>query len=181
MRLYFQIFSSFFRIGAFTIGGGYAMIPLIQDEVVERKRWLGEEEFIDMLALAQSVPGILAINTSVFVGYRLRGIRGSIVAALGCALPSFLMILLIALCFMQISDNPVVESIFKGIRPAVVALIVAPLWKMSRSAGVGWSTAWIPVVAALLIWKMGVSPIVVVLLAIVGGVMCYVIRRRSSS
>ena len=96
MNIYFAAFLSFFKIGTFTIGGGYAMIPLIEKEVVEVKRWLTKEDFLDIIALSQSLPGILAINVAIFVGYRLKGTRGSLVTALGTALPSFLIILLIA-------------------------------------------------------------------------------------
>lgn len=174
-NLYWQLFSSFFRIGSFTLGGGYAMIPLIQHEVVEKRKWIEEEEFIDMVAMAQSAPGVIAINTSIFVGYKLKGVKGSITCALGSALPSFLIILTIAICFTSFADNPVVERIFKGIRPAVVALIVAPLWRMSKAAKLTWKTAFIPIVAALLIWQLNVSPILIVMVAIVVGIIvhCY--------
>ncbi len=174
-NLYWQLFSSFFRIGSFTLGGGYAMIPLIQHEVVEKRKWMEEEEFIDMVAMAQSAPGVIAINTSIFVGYKLKGVKGSITCALGSALPSFLIILTIAICFTSFADNPVVERIFKGIRPAVVALIVAPLWRMSKAAKLTWKTAFIPIVAALLIWQLNVSPILIVMVAIVVGIIvhCY--------
>ncbi len=165
------MFSTFFKIGSFTIGGGYAMIPLIQKEVVENKKWMDEREFIDMLALAQSAPGVIAINTAIFIGYKMKGVKGSLVTTLGSALPSFLMILLIAMVFTNFKDNPAVERVFKGIRPAVVALIAAPLWKMSKSARITWKTAFIPVGAALLIWGAGISPIYVVAIAIVGGLL----------
>ena len=120
-NIYTEAFSIFFKIGAFTIGGGYAMVPLIEDEIVTKRRWIAKEDFIDLLAIAQSAPGILAVNISIFIGYRLRGIRGSIVTALGTILPSFLIILAIALFFHNFKDNVYVERIFKGIRPAVVA------------------------------------------------------------
>lgn len=168
--MYWQLFWSFFKIGAFTFGGGYAMIPLIQREVVERKKWLGESEFMDMLAIAQSVPGPIALNTAVFVGNKKRGVRGSLFSSLGIILPSFIIILLIALVFTEFKNNPGVERVFKGIRPAVVALIAAPLWKMGKAAGVTWKTLWIPIVAALLIWLVGVSPIYIVIAAILGSI-----------
>lgn len=145
------------------------MIPLIQNEVVVRKKWLEEEEFLNMIAIAQSAPGVIAINTSIFVGYRLAGFRGALVASLGSALPSFLIILVIASCFTQFKDNPWVERAFMGIRPAVVALIVAPVWKLGKAANITWKTLWIPVVTALLIWKMGVSPVLCVAAAIAVG------------
>ena len=126
MNIYLEAFGIFFKIGAFTIGGGYAMVPLIENEIVTKRKWIAQEDFIDLLAISQSAPGILAVNISIFIGYKLRGIRGSIITALGTILPSFIIILAIALFFHSFKDNPIVERIFKGIRPAVVALIAAP-------------------------------------------------------
>ena len=180
-RIYWQMFITFVRIGAFTIGGGYAMIPLIQREVVQVRKWMSPKEFIDMLALAQSAPGVIAINTAIFIGYKLKGVRGSIVTALGCALPSFVIILIIAMVFTDFKDNPLVERIFKGIRPAVVALIVAPLYNMAKSAGVTWKTLFIPVIAALLIWGLNLSPVWVVIAAIVGGIIYGTIRAKKTN
>lgn len=170
MVFYWQLFWSFFKIGAFTFGGGYAMIPLIQAEVVGAKRWLAEDEFMDMLAIAQSVPGPIALNTAVFVGNKMRGWKGSIITSAGIILPSFIIILLIALVFTEFKNNASVERVFKGIRPAVVALIAAPLWKMGRAAGITWRNAWIPVASALVIWQLGLSPIYIVIAAIICGV-----------
>ncbi len=163
MNIYVEIFTSFAKIGAFTIGGGYAMIPLIQKEVVERRGWVKEEEFLDYLAISQSAPGILAINISIFIGEKLKGVKGSVVAALGSALPSFVMILLIALFFQGYRDNEVVNKIFMGIRPAVVALIAVPFLTLSKSAITNRYTAIIPVVTIVLIAFLGVSPIWLIL------------------
>ncbi|MCC8174801.1 MAG: chromate transporter [Odoribacter sp.] len=170
---YWQLFWSFFKIGAFTFGGGYAMIPLIQKEVVNRRKWVAEGEFIDMLAIAQAVPGPIALNTAVFVGNKMRGKRGSLITSLGIILPSFIIILLIAMVFTEFKNNPGVERVFKGIRPAVVALIAAPLWGMGKNAGVTWKTIWIPIVATLLIFPIGLSPIYIVIASIVGGILYY--------
>lgn len=169
MNIYWNSFRTFFRIGLFTIGGGYAMIPLIEADVVDKNKWVERDEFLDLMAISQSCPGIFAVNMSIFIGYKLKGVRGSIVCALGTILPSFLIILGIALCFQQFRDNATVQSIFKGIRPAVVALIAAPTFKMGKSAKIGWTNIWIPVSGALLIWLMGVSPIYIIILAGVGG------------
>lgn len=169
MNIYLEAFSIFFKIGAFTIGGGYAMVPLIENEVVTRRNWISREDFIDLLAVAQSSPGILAVNIAVFIGYRLRGIRGSVVTALGTILPSFLIILAIALFFHNFKENAIVERIFKGIRPAVAALIAAPTFTMARSAGINRRNIWIPVVSALLIWLLGFSPVWIIIAAGVGG------------
>ncbi|MBR5101990.1 MAG: chromate transporter, partial [Muribaculaceae bacterium] len=123
MRLYLQLFLTFVKIGAFTFGGGWAMISIIEREVVTRHKWIGKEEFVDLLAVAQSMPGILAVNISTVIGDRLRGVKGGATAALGTILPSFLIILLIAIFLTpeSIKNDPTLTSIFKGIRPAVVA------------------------------------------------------------
>ena len=169
MAKYCELFTTFFKVGTFTIGGGYAMIPLIQREVVERRRWLSDTEMLDVIALSQTMPGILAANIAALVGQRLRGTRGALVAVAGNILMPIVFILLIALFFRQFKDNPTVEAIFMGIRPAVVALIAAPVFTLARKAGVTLKTVWIPVVAAGLIWALGVSPVLVVLAAILLG------------
>ena len=130
--MYWTLFLTFIKIGAFTIGGGYAMLPLIQREVVDRG-WLSKEDFIDLFSVAQSLPGIFAVNISIFVGYKLKKITGGIICALGTILPSFLIILAIALFFTQIQDNIWIEKAFKGLRPAVVALIAVPCLTTARS------------------------------------------------
>lgn len=168
--IYWELFLTFVRVGSFTLGGGYAMIPLIQKEVVEKKKWMNETDFIDMLAMAQSAPGVIAINTSIFIGYKLKGLKGSIVASLGTILPSFTIILLIVMIFTNFRENTVVERIFKSIRPAVVALIVAPLYKMAISAGVTWKNIFIPIIAVVLIVWANVSPVWIVVAAILGGI-----------
>ena len=169
MNVYYTIFRTFFNIGLFTLGGGYAMIPLIEAEVVDRYKWVSKEEFLDLIAIAQSCPGVFAINISIFIGYKLRKTAGAVIAALGTALPSFLIILLIAMFFSRFKDNPVVAAIFRGIRPAVVALIAAPTFRLAMSAHLSWSNCWIPVIGALLIWLLGVSPIYIILAAGIGG------------
>ena len=167
--MYWTLFTSFFRIGLFTIGGGYAMIPLIEAKVVDEKGWVSREELLDLIAVAQSCPGIFAINIGIFIGYKLKGTKGALACTLGTALPSFLIILAIALCFQRFSENDYVERIFRGIRPAVVALIAAPVFKMARMAKISRTNVWIPIVATLLIWLMGVSPIYIILVAGIGG------------
>ncbi|MDL2251516.1 chromate transporter [Odoribacter sp. OttesenSCG-928-J03] len=173
-----QLFWTFFKIGLFTFGGGYAMIPLIQKEVVSRRKWMDESEFLDMLAIAQSVPGPISLNTAVFVGNKVGGRKGTLLTSLGIILPSFIVILLVALVFTQFKENPVVERVFKGIRPAVVALIAAPLWKMGKQAKITLKTIWLPVVAILLIWLGGLSPIYVVIGVIIAGILHYKYQLR---
>lgn len=167
----FKLFITFLKIGLFTIGGGYAMIPLIERDVVERNRWVGKEEFLDLLAVAQAAPGVFAVNMSIFIGYKLRGVWGSIVAAVGNILPSVIIILAIAFFFSSFSDNRVVNNIFMGLRPAVVALIAAPVFSVAKSAKIGWTNVWIPLLSALLIVAFGVSPIYIIMAAVVGGIL----------
>ena len=164
-NLYLESFRTFFKIGLFTFGGGYAMIPMIETEIVDKKHWISKDELMDLLAIAQSCPGVFAINISIFIGYRLRGVKGGISCAVGTALPSFLNILLIALFFHQFKENPYVAALFRGVRPAVVALIAVPTFNMAKKAKLNKFTIWIPVVSALLIWLCGVSPILIILAA----------------
>lgn len=163
--MYTNLFFIFLRIGLFTFGGGYAMIPAIESEIVDKRQWMNRKDFIDLLAMAQTCPGAMAVNISVFVGYKLRKLPGAIVTTLGVALPSFLIILLVAMFFHKFQDNEVVKSIFNGIRPAVVALIAAPVFSMARTARIGWTNIWIPVVCALFICLLGVNPIYVLVAA----------------
>lgn len=126
------LFKTFFKIGATTFGGGYAMLPVIRQEVVSAKNWLTNEEFVDVLAVAQSSPGAVAINSAVFIGCKLAGIPGAFSALLGVVLPSFLIILLVAVFFAQLASYPVVEAAFAGIRPAIAALIAAAVVKLGK-------------------------------------------------
>lgn len=146
------------------------MIPLIEKYVVERNRWLSKEEFVDLLAVAQSAPGVFAVNMSIFIGYKLRRLRGAVAAAMGCVAPSVIIILLIAMFFNGFRENEIVNNVFKGLRPAVVALIAAPVFSLAKSARIGWTNVWIPVLSALLIVAMGLSPVYIIMLAVVGGI-----------
>ncbi len=179
MNIYWQAFKTFFKIGMFTLGGGYAMIPIIQAEVVDKHEWVDKKEFLDLIAIAQSCPGVFAINISIFIGYKLRKTAGAICCALGTALPSFLIILTIAMFFHQFQDNPVVAAMFRGIRPAVVALIAVPTVKLAITAKLNRYTCWIPLVGALLIWLMGVSPIYIIFAAGIGGYLYGKLARQT--
>ena len=179
--MFLQLFLTYFKIGTFTLGGGYAMLPLIQREIVERKHWISEEEFVNMIALAQAAPGLIAVNSAIFIGWRCGGWKGVLGAVLGAVLPSFVIILTIAMIFSEWKNYPAVEAIFKGIRPAVVALIVAPLVGMVKREIVSKkaaknsepqtiNNAWfllVSLVAALLIWLVGVNPVWVILATII--------------
>ncbi len=169
MRELLTMFGSFFKIGLFTFGGGYAMVPIIQREVIDRRGWIDREEFIELLTLAQSAPGPIALNTSVFVGYKMRGYAGALAALLGVVVPAFTVILIVAIYFAQFRENIYVNAAFKGMRPAVVALIVAPVISLSKGMG-----AWKYLIAALtaaVVWCGGLSPIWLIVVAAVAGVL----------
>lgn len=145
------------------------MIPIIQTEVVEKRKWIDQEQFLDLIAIAQSCPGVFAINISVFIGYKLRKLRGALCTALGTALPSFLIILLIAMFFHRFMEVGWIAAMFRGIRPAVVALIAVPTFNLAKSARIRLSSCWIPIISALLIWKLGVNPIFIIIAAGLAG------------
>lgn len=167
--MYWKLFRTFFKIGLVTFGGGYAMIPMIKAYVVEKYRWVSQEEFLSLLAIAQSCPGVFAANISIFIGYKKMKTKGAICACLGTCLPSFLIILAIAMFFHQFENNRVVAAMFRGIRPAVVALIAVPTFNLAKSAKINLETCWIPIISALLIWLLHVNPVFIILAAGIGG------------
>ena len=164
-----DLFITFMKIGGFTLGGGAAMVPMMEREVVERHKWLTKEEFLDIYAVSQATPGIFAVDMASHIGYKCGGIRAGIWASLGVVTPSIIIILAIAIVFSQFQDNPWVEAFFKGVRPAVVALLAVPIFSMARSARITWRNIWIPILSTLLIWLCGVSPAWVIFVAGVGG------------
>lgn len=178
MRLLVEIFWTFLKIGAFTFGGGYAMIPLIQHEVINHRRWLREGEFVELLTIAQTAPGPIALNTAVFVGYKLRGYRGALMAVLGVVVPSFMIILVVAMFFADIRDNVWVDAAFKGMRPAVVALIVAPIVGLTRGMNV-WLMA-VAAATALVVWYYGLSPVWFLMAGALGGVLWVAKRGKEA-
>ena len=180
--LYLQLFWTYLKIGTFTIGGGYVMLSMIEREIVDRKGWIDREEFMNMIALAQAAPGLIAVNSAIFIGWRIGGWRGVIATVLGAVLPSFLIILAIAILFQDYKDYPAVEAIFKGIRPAVVALIAAPLCRMAKNAKITWTTALIPIAGALLIWLAGLSPIWIIFVTVLATLLyTYLTAKRSNN
>ncbi len=152
------------------------MIPLIRREVIDRRGWIAEREFLDLLTLAQSAPGPISLNTSVFVGYKMRGYAGAVAAILGVVVPSFLIILLIALFFADIRTNPVVDAAFKGMRPAVVALIVVPVISLAK----GMHPILYAVIAltAVAVWYLGWSPVWILAGAAAAGILRALYRLR---
>ena len=173
---FFLLFFVFAKIGLFTLGGGYAMLPLMEQELVDKRPWLSRAEFLDIVAVAQAAPGIFAMNMAVLAGYRRGRVWGSFCASLGAALAPFLIILLLAVFLNSYQNNPAVIRIFKGVRPAVVALIAVPVFRLAREAGIGWKTIWISILSAGLVWLLHVSPVYIVLAAGLGG---YVWAARS--
>lgn len=172
-----QLFAVFAKIGAFTIGGGYAMIPIIQREMSKRG-WISDEELPDIVALSQSAPGVMAVNISIFAGYRLRGVKGSIAATLGSVMPSFVIILAIALFFSAFRDNPWVERAFKGIRPVVISLIAVPVVNMARKSCTSWWKWGIALLSLVLVAFLNVSPVYILLVVIVLGFSVTYYRER---
>lgn len=172
MKSCLSLFFIFSKIGLFTLGGGYAMLPLMEREIVDKRLWISRAEFLDLVAIAQAAPGIFAVNMAIFTGYKLKGFWGSFWATLGAALPSFLIILAIAIFFRNYQNNPVVIRVFKGVRPAVVALIAVPVFHLAKSAHISYKTVWIPLLCALLVWVGHISPVYIVLAAGLGGWLC---------
>ena len=180
MKIVWQLFSTFFKIGAFTLGGGYAMLSMVEKAVVDKKQWIPSDEFWDLIAIVQSLPGVFAVNTALYVGHRIAGKKGAIAAMLGAIIPSIVIILLLATIFREYRDLPVVERIFKGIRPCVVALILAPSLRMIKSAKINWKTAIIPIATVALIWWLKVSPAWVILAAIAGSLIYALIINKKA-
>ena len=177
-NIYLQLFLTFLKIGAFTFGGGWVMISIIEREVVDKHKWISREDFLDLLAVAQSLPGILAVNFAVAIGDKLRGSRGRLCAALGTIIPSFTIILIIAIFLTPetIKNNETISKIFMGMRPAVVALLIAPVITTARAAKINWKTIFIPISVALLIWSKIPyisNPIIYIILGGVGGYLWY--------
>ncbi|MCR5189810.1 MAG: chromate transporter [Bacteroidales bacterium] len=155
--MHWKLFRTFFRISAFTFGGGYAMIPLMEREVTERNGWIAKADFLDLLAIAQTSPGPISLNTAIFVGYKTRGLSGALAALAGLVLPPFVIILLIAIFFPRIQDHPVVEAAFAGMRPAVLALMLWPVISLARQIHPALIAAVLAVAAG--IWFLSLSPI----------------------
>ena len=153
------------------------MLPLIESEITDKRNWISKRDFLDLTALSQAAPGIFAVNMAIFVGYKLCGLRGAICAALGTVMPSFVIILLVALFFHHYRENQIIERIFKGIRPVVIALIAVPVFRLGKSAGITWKTVWFPIVCALLVWLGHISPVYIVLMAgLCGWLFCRGVR-----
>lgn len=174
----FEIFMVFLKIGTFTIGGGYAMLPIIQNEILKRK-WISEDELPNIIALSQSAPGILSVNISIFAGHKLRGLKGSIVATIGTSLPSFIIILLIASLFTGYQNNPTIVSIFKGIRPVVISLIIVPMIKLAKKNNKNLLSWLISIGALIAVSFLNISPIYILLVIMVLTFIVMYIKEKS--
>lgn len=170
---FLKLFITFFKIGAFTFGGGYAMLSLIEIEVVERNGWVDSQEFLDGIAVAQSSPGPISVNTSIFIGYKLKGVPGALVCALGTILPSFFIIVIIAMFFYQYRDNLIIDRIFMGIKPAVTALIFSAIYKLINKSDTGKKGLIISAITVIAIVLLKVNPIIAILLGACGAIFYY--------
>jgi len=174
-----ELFGVFAKMGAFTIGGGYAMLPLIEQEMTSRG-WISREDIQDIIVLAQSAPGILAVNMAIYPGHKIKGLPGSIVAAVGAVLPSLLIILLIAMFFTEFKDNDIVRRIFQAVRPAAVALILVPAVRMAQSGCHEWWTWAIALASLLGVAFLKVSPIWIILVTISVAVSVSLLKQKKS-
>ena len=172
-----NLFCVFAKVGAFTIGGGYAMLPLIEEEMTKRG-WISSEDIQDIIVLAQSAPGILAVNMAIYTGHKVRGLKGSIVSSVGAVLPSLVIILLIAMFFTEFKENDIVRRIFQGVRPAAVALILVPAVRMARSGCKSWWTWAIAAASLPGVAFLKVSPIWIILVTLSVAVCISLIRQK---
>ncbi|OCA87172.1 chromate transporter [Pseudobacillus wudalianchiensis] len=175
-KLLAEIFFTFFKIGPVTFGGGYAMIPLIEKEVVTKKKWMQTNDITDVVALAGSAPGAMAINSATFVGYRIAGVSGAIAAMIGILLPTFLIVVGLSIFYLYFNDNPKIEAAFHGIGPAVVALICLAAYKLAPTAIIDKTTLVIASIAVLLLFFLHIHPVVMILGGIAAGICLVKIR-----
>lgn len=174
LKILLQLFTTFFKIGLFTLGGGYAMLPIIQSEIVDKRKWIDSSEFLELLAIAQSAPGPVAVNTSVFIGYKIAGLKGIIATTLGCVLPSFIVILILAMYLADIRKYKQIEAAFKALRPSVAALILVPVITNARQFKGKASSYIIAGASAIAVAYFSVSPIYIILIAtIIGLLLCF--------
>ena len=167
MRPYFDLLTTFLKIGSFTLGGGYAMLALVEQAVVRQKKWIDEDEFWKMITIVQSLPGVFAVNTALYVGYRIAGKAGAAVSFIGAVLPSLVIIGAISTCFQEFRENETVMKIFAGIRPCVVALILAPSVKMFIKSKLSWKFLPIPILVAAAVVFLKMSPVYIIMAAII--------------
>ncbi len=168
-----QIFIIFFKIGAFTFGGGLAMLPLVKKEIVDKKEWVSPQEFVDIVAVAMTAPGAIIVNSAVYVGYKIMGTAGSLAAVLGAAIPSFTVILIIAVFFLQFQNLPGVEAVFSGIRPAVGAFIAAAVFKVGKASLTNTKSLGFILLFLLVALFLEFNPILIIVIGAFTGLLFY--------
>lgn len=171
-----ELFLTFFKIGPTTFGGGYAMIPMIEREVVMKKKWVTRNDVTDVFAIAESVPGAIAINSATFIGYRIAGWKGAIAALLGILLPTFTIVIFLSISFLYVQDNPVIESAFQGIRPTIVALITYAGYKIGQTGVYDKTTLITMLVTIFLLLFLKIHPVLIILGGIVAGILLVKIK-----
>lgn len=180
MKIILDLFITFLKISTFTLGGGPSMLPLIEKYAVDEKGWITKEEFVDMAALSQSIPGPIAVDAAVYIGYKSAGILGSLAAVFGSVLSAFIVLLVIAMYFTNISDNKVVEAVFKGVRPAVVALLVLPVISMWKASKINKKTIAIPLITVILVAFFNVNAVYIIIVSALGGILYGLLRKRGT-
>lgn len=170
MKELIDLFLIFFKMGSFTFGGGYAMLPIIQEEIVNKRNWATDEEILDYYAIGQSTPGIIAVNTATFIGYNQKGILGGIIATLGIAAPSIIIITIIAAFFKNFQDYKVVQHAFGGIRVVVAALIFNTVLKMYKDSVKDWVGIFLFIISFLLLIFLDITPIIVIIISAIVGI-----------
>lgn len=179
-NIIFKIFIVFSKIGAFTIGGGYAMLSLIEDEIVNKKKWLNQDEFLEGMVIAQSVPGVLAVNISIITGYKIAGFLGMLAGVLGSILPSFLIVLLLSKFLMIYRNTEIFIAFFNGLKPAVVALILISVFRIAKSSKINYKNFLLPLAIALIIKYTDISPIYIIITTIVFGNIFYFYLEKNN-
>lgn len=177
MKTFWELYVSFLKIGSLMFGSGYTMLPLLTREVVERRAWITQDELMDVFALSQCVPGVIGVNTAVFIGQKRAGWAGAAAAVLGVVTTPILAILLVATVLMRVWNNPVTVSMFNGVRVAVAAVITSAVVSLVRENVKNWLGIGLCVAGFVLIAILHVSPVFVVLLAVVVGVLLWGIRK----
>ena len=174
MKLLVKLYLAFLKIGTFSFGGGYAMLPFIQKEIVEKNNWISGTEFTDIIGISQMTPGPVAINSATFVGYKISGVIGSIVATLGVITTSFILVVIINRILDKFKEFKMVQAALLGMKPALIALIIYAFWDLAIDAYKDWKSIFITVIIAVVLWSKKVHPILVIVIAAIFGLVFYV-------
>ena len=174
MKLLIKLYLAFLKIGTFSFGGGYAMLPFIQKEIVEKNDWISSTEFTDIIGISQMTPGPVAINSATFVGYKINGVIGSIVATFGVITTSFILVIIINRVLDKFKESKTVKSALLGMRPALIALIIYAFWDLAIDAYKDWKSIVITLIIAVILWSKKVHPILVIVIAAILGLVLYI-------